>query len=170
MSLPKNREDEKMKITYKKGQAATEFLMTYGWAILAIVIVAAVLWNMGIFKGSCTSTSPVQVFPSGSQLAVADWTVDTNNNINMSVSNLAGNDVVVGAGYFYMGSAAPGTTLAGAPVTITAGNKGVIYISGNPAAAGTAGNCFSNAKVTLSYNLVGGVSGHNVTGTLQGKY
>ena len=56
-----------MKITYKKGQAATEFLMTYGWAILAIVIVAAVLWNMGIFKSSCTATAPVQVFPAGSQ-------------------------------------------------------------------------------------------------------
>jgi uncharacterized protein (UPF0333 family) len=30
----------------KKGQAAMEFLMTYGWAILAAVIVVGVLWYM----------------------------------------------------------------------------------------------------------------------------
>jgi len=30
--------------TNKKGQAAMEFLMTYGWAILAAIIVVGVLW------------------------------------------------------------------------------------------------------------------------------
>lgn len=30
----------------KKGQAAMEFLMTYGWAILAAIIVVGVLWYM----------------------------------------------------------------------------------------------------------------------------
>lgn len=30
----------------KKGQAAMEFLMTYGWAILAAVIVVGVLWYL----------------------------------------------------------------------------------------------------------------------------
>lgn len=30
----------------KRGQAAMEFLMTYGWAILAAVIVVGVLWYM----------------------------------------------------------------------------------------------------------------------------
>jgi len=30
----------------KKGQAAMEFLMTYGWAIIAAVIVVGVLWYM----------------------------------------------------------------------------------------------------------------------------
>jgi hypothetical protein len=36
----------------RKGQAAADFLMTYGWVILAIVVVAAVLWNMGVFNTS----------------------------------------------------------------------------------------------------------------------
>lgn len=34
----------------KKGQSALEYLVTYGWAILAIVIVAALLWALGIFN------------------------------------------------------------------------------------------------------------------------
>jgi len=36
----------------KKGQAAVEYLMTYGWAILALVIVMAVLFSTGIFSPS----------------------------------------------------------------------------------------------------------------------
>jgi hypothetical protein len=32
-----------------RGQAALEYLMTYGWAILVIMIVGAYLWQMGIF-------------------------------------------------------------------------------------------------------------------------
>ena len=34
----------------KKGQAAMEYLMTYGWAILIIVVVVAALYAMGVFK------------------------------------------------------------------------------------------------------------------------
>lgn len=36
----------------KKGQAAMEFLMTYGWAILATVIVIGVLAYFGVFSPS----------------------------------------------------------------------------------------------------------------------
>jgi hypothetical protein len=36
----------------KKGQAAMEFLMTYGWAILAAVIVIGVLAYFGVFTPS----------------------------------------------------------------------------------------------------------------------
>ena len=34
----------------RKGQAALEYLVTYGWAVLAIVIIAAVLWYLGVFN------------------------------------------------------------------------------------------------------------------------
>lgn len=33
----------------RKGQTATEYLMTYGWAILIIVVVVCALWAMGVF-------------------------------------------------------------------------------------------------------------------------
>src|SRR3989338_6328732 len=35
---------------FKRGQSALEYLVTYGWAILAIVVVAAVLWYFGVFN------------------------------------------------------------------------------------------------------------------------
>lgn len=34
----------------KRGQSALEYLVTYGWAILAIVIIAGVLWYFGVFN------------------------------------------------------------------------------------------------------------------------
>jgi uncharacterized protein (UPF0333 family) len=51
-------------IRKKKGQAAMEFLMTYGWAILAAVIVIGVLASFGVFSPSkyvpisCTLSAP----------------------------------------------------------------------------------------------------------------
>jgi hypothetical protein len=41
----------------RKGQSALEYLVTYGWAILAIVIVAAVLLYFGFFNPSKWSAS-----------------------------------------------------------------------------------------------------------------
>jgi len=48
----------------KRGQAAMEFLMTYGWAILAAVIVIGVLAYFGVFSpatyvpNQCTVSAP----------------------------------------------------------------------------------------------------------------
>ncbi len=41
----------------KRAQSALEYMMTYGWAILIIVIVAAVLYSFGIFNPSSNVTS-----------------------------------------------------------------------------------------------------------------
>lgn len=46
-----------MKFLGKKGQGAMEYLMTYGWAILVVMIVGVVLWQLGIFNlGGQTKT------------------------------------------------------------------------------------------------------------------
>ena len=47
----------------KKGQAAMEFLMTYGWAILVVLIAIAALNALGVFEGgggtSCKLDAPL---------------------------------------------------------------------------------------------------------------
>ncbi|MEA3255139.1 MAG: hypothetical protein U9Q22_04840 [Candidatus Altiarchaeota archaeon] len=42
----------KMKTRFlgNKGQGAMEYLMTYGWAILVVMIVGVVLWQLGVFN------------------------------------------------------------------------------------------------------------------------
>jgi hypothetical protein len=41
----------------KKAQAAMEYLMTYGWAIIIVIIVAAALYAMGLFSPGAQSTA-----------------------------------------------------------------------------------------------------------------
>lgn len=79
-----------------KAQAALEFLMTYGWAILIIIAVIAALYAMGVFSlpsGGLGKCSPC--FPAGSALAYSDHNADTLvvtvgpsklNNVNASTS------------------------------------------------------------------------------------
>ncbi len=38
-----------MKFYGRKGQGALEYMQTYGWAILAVLIVGIVLWQLGAF-------------------------------------------------------------------------------------------------------------------------
>ena len=46
----------------KRGQVAMEFLMTYGWAIIIILLAIAALWLLGVFNfdtpSKCTATAP----------------------------------------------------------------------------------------------------------------
>lgn len=149
----------------KKGQAATEFLMTYGWAILAIVIVAAVLWNMGVFKGQCTKTAPLQVFSAGEQLQASDWAINATNDLNMQVKNLAGNEITISAATFADGKGT-GNTLTPNPVTVPAGGDAEFSVLAT--GVGTAGECFT-ANMTLTYTVTNGVS-HDISGFMRGSY
>ncbi len=74
-----------------KLQSAMEYLMTYGWAILIIAVVLAVLFSLGIFSGgsllgtSCVAVSgylcqnPVLAVPAGSPYnSVLNFTLGQN--------------------------------------------------------------------------------------------
>ncbi|MEM3839474.1 MAG: hypothetical protein QXF01_02775, partial [Candidatus Micrarchaeaceae archaeon] len=41
----------------KKAQSAMEYLMTYGWAVLAIAVALGVLYYIGVFNGSASVLS-----------------------------------------------------------------------------------------------------------------
>ena len=49
-------------IKSKRSQSALEYMMTYGWAILIIVIVAVILYSMGIFNPSSSISSTITGF------------------------------------------------------------------------------------------------------------
>jgi hypothetical protein len=58
-----------------KAQTAMEYLMTYGWAILIVIVVVAALFAMGVFKlGPGTKCSPC--FPSGGDFTFKDQNGD----------------------------------------------------------------------------------------------
>ena len=76
----------------KKGQAAMEFLMTYGWAILAAVIVIGVLASFGVFSpGSYVPNKCILNAPLGCNAGTAD----VANGVQLEIRNGAGEAITV---------------------------------------------------------------------------
>ena len=74
---------------HKKGQAAMEFLMTYGWAILVVLAAIAALAYFGVL-------SPTKFIPEKCVLdpgmACLDFSVSTNQ-VELVISNSMGKDI-----------------------------------------------------------------------------
>ena len=133
----------------KKGQTAMEYLMTYGWAILVVIIVVAALYAMGIFKlpGGGPPCSPC--FPAGSDIAYMDHSADTLvvRVGARSISNIVVHDPA-GSTCTEAGPFDPGST-----ATISC--PGVIDLRGD-------------APIYVEYTVVDTGVTHNVTATLHG--
>ena len=77
----------------KKGQAAMEFLMTYGWAILVVLVAIGALAYFGVL-------SPEKLLPekcvisSGSGLYCDDFAA-TTNTVTLQVKNLLADTVTI---------------------------------------------------------------------------
>ncbi|MEM4347143.1 MAG: hypothetical protein QW802_00965 [Candidatus Altiarchaeota archaeon] len=77
----------------KKGQGAMEYLMTYGWAILVVLIIGVALWYMGVFN---VGTGGVNRASGFSKMKVADPTIqysDSGNFFKFMIINGAGTGV-----------------------------------------------------------------------------
>ena len=76
----------------KRGQSALEYLMTYGWALVVIVVVVAALFAFGLFSTpfKCSPMSGSLLLkdyagtPTQVQLALQDGTGDGITNITVS--------------------------------------------------------------------------------------
>ncbi len=99
-----------MKIT-SKGQAAMEYLMTYGWAILVVVAVVAALYGLGVFK---IGSGSVKCSPCFSYFAYVDNTANSvvlkNGPTKISVTSITPSS---------SGPSLPASLDPGATLTIT---------------------------------------------------
>jgi len=75
-----------------KGQAALEFLMTYGWAILIVIAVAIALWRMGVLS---PSTGVVKCSPpcfTGTPFSYVDHNADDlviNTGLRVNITQVS---------------------------------------------------------------------------------
>ena len=71
----------------RRGQSSLEFIVTYGWVILVIVIGLVVVWKMGILKPPVEEKRGTLGF---SQVYVTDFSASSvANEINLNVKNEA---------------------------------------------------------------------------------
>jgi len=139
----------------KRGQAAMEFLMTYGWAILAAVIVIGVLAYFGVFSPSTYVPNQCLVSaPFGCNAGVAKTTGVTLELRNGAGETLNVTSVAVAGCGSAIGTiaAADSLTTVTIPCTLTVNTKfkGDITINYK--------KMTSNLEVTSSGQLVSKVA------------
>lgn len=151
----------------RKGQSALEYMMTYGWAILVIVIVAAVLYSLGIFSPSSSiGTGSTGFAPFA---ASASSCSTSNFQVALTLGGLPGGATSADI------TSATITTSSGITVTTASATAGTgTVLSGGVAKLTFAGTCTPGAHysasitVDYSYSDALGPQTDNATGTVYG--
>ena len=155
----------------KRSQSALEYMMTYGWAILIIVIVAVILYSMGIFNPSSSITFTSSGF--------SPFTVSSSlcNNLGYKIAVLAGpipdnaNFLTIIKVYLTSATGANSTTASYTltnPVTLKSGQSATILI---PNVACNAANVHYSISANIQYSYTAstlGLQTVNTTGTVAG--
>ena len=158
-------------INSKRSQSALEYMMTYGWAILIIVIVAVILYSMGIFNPSSSVTFTSSGF--------SPFTVSSSlcNNLGYKIAVLAGpipnnaNSLTISKVYLTSATGANATTASYTlknPVTLKSGQSATILI---PNVACNAANVHYSISANIQYSYTAstlGLQTVNTTGTVAG--
>jgi hypothetical protein len=138
-----------------KAQSAMEYLMTYGWAILIVIIVAAALFSLGVFNpASYTGRIPTGFTTLG---APDDWKLGTTGDFDIILTNRLATQITVSQiditlkgtsttdGY----TPSPAITIApGSTSTLTAATSGLNL------GTQTAGTTYT-LEVAVTYNAGG---------------
>ena len=128
---------------YKKAQAAMEFLMTYGWAILVVLIAIGALAYFGVL-------SPEQFLPekcvisSGSGLFCDEFSATAGTGVTLRVKNILAESVSVTA----VSTDSPSCTNS-AGGTIAADSTADFAL----ACTGIASGDKIKAKITIAYSV-----------------
>lgn len=144
-----------------KGQGAIEYLMTYGWALLVIVVVGAALYAAGVLNPASYVASKCTGFQyfvwQNQKMNTTDYVLEVlNGREDVSITNLLVDTTDLGA-----------LTLSPANV-ISAGRKVTIDGTNDPTAKNP-GDTFS-VTVTLVYNtstIIGIRDSASCTGRVQ---
>ena len=76
----------------RQGQAAVEFLTTYGWMLLIIVVVMGALWQFGVFDFSSRIPSSCYF---GTEFDCGAFMISTNGSIGFELTNLLPKTIIL---------------------------------------------------------------------------
>ena len=153
-----------------KGQSAIEYLMTYGWAILIILIVAGVLAWYGFFNPAASLPATKQGFSEVD--VVSPWDLNSTDYLRMAVENRVGQPINITSVSVNEGNSVPSSPSACTGLGLTevpAGSRSsalTLYCA--DANTGSLGDNY-NVYVIITYDVVGGLTDLKSTGTLSGS-
>ena len=152
----------------KRSQSALEYMMTYGWAILIIVIVAVILYSMGIFNPSSSITttsvgfSPFVVSTAVCNSGGLSFSINTGALPNLATS--------VTLNKVYITSSSGTNSLNNQvyplnPIILTSGKSTVLRL---PIVCSSGSKFSLSSKIEYSYSTAAGGVVTNATGTISG--
>jgi hypothetical protein len=147
-----------------KGQTAIEYLMTYGWAILIILIVAGVLAYYGIFAPAGFLSPTARGF--GQVQVLNPWSlVASDGALTINLENRVGGAITITGMTVDVGDGATACDV-NPDVDITSGSKQVVSCTA-AGLGGTQGQSYT-ATIAIAYTYQTG--NFTSTGTISGTY
>lgn len=149
----------------RKGQTAMEYLMTYGWAILIILVVGAVLYYYGVFTPGRLVGSSITGFTN---VHVTRADLNAAGSLTLVIENRVGEEITMTKIYCPAGT---GTYDINPDQTLAAGKRSTITTTaGSCAAAGATGDTYNLDPVSIEYSAAstGPTTYFNSTGTISG--
>ncbi|MEM2963215.1 MAG: hypothetical protein QXW70_00760 [Candidatus Anstonellales archaeon] len=145
-----------------RAQAGLDFLMTYGWALLLIVLVVGALFALGVFDMENFIGSKAIGF---TQVGVSAWRIEEGGAMSIQLRNAVGSDIeVVKINATFRGNSVVYAT----PMNISAGRTSSTISVGTLPGAPAKGGGYS-LKVEITYrDLVSGFV-YVDSGTLTGR-
>ena len=133
-------------IKSKRSQSALEYMMTYGWAILIIVIVAVILYSMGIFNPSSSISSTITGFQ---QTPISSAICTPTGVLVVSIEDATGNLINITS----VNATANGKTAITSPnQLINPGNSARVLILGG---CSNVSNTHFSSQITINYKEPG---------------
>jgi hypothetical protein len=139
----------------KRGQAAMEFLMTYGWAILVVLVAIGALAYFGVLNPSRFLPNSCTLVPGLS----CDESKATSAGATLIVRNGMGSDVTVNS-ISLTGTGIASCTPQNGAITDGGTATYIIPCSTFPASGRV------KADVTMDYTVSGSTLNHTVSGSL----
>ncbi len=155
-----------------KGQSALEYMMTYGWAILIIVIVAVILYSMGIFNPRASVTAASSGFsPFAASAAVCTSSSPGTLTVAFTVGGLpngASSATIKSASYSSGSGISPASESSASSLPSGQVSSGSSF-NVTFAATCTSGVGFSaSGVVNYSVTTAAGTATYSATGTIAG--
>ena len=150
-------------MVFRKGQAALDFLMTYGWAIALVVIIAAVLFAMGLFDTSNFVGNKAAGFAG---IAVNSWNINSAGLLQVRLMNQVGKRIQIDNVTAVMTG---GTSQVNSTAANVSNGAYQTYNIAGVGASGTSVGSGYTATVAIGYTDLDSNFHYVTTGTLTGK-
>jgi len=163
----KSAKKEGVMFKFKKAQVAMEFLMTYGWAILVVIVVISALAYFGVLN-------PANLLPEKCTFPVSLDCVDfvvSDEGVSVVLQNGAGRDIKVSSISFTSDALSGVCESVGMDATLRNGEKAAFFANGLAGCSFVdSGRSKNRYNVELIYSWLDSGIEHDLAGELLAKH